>query len=143
VGPCRPQVSGRISQYYAHQPDSGIWQHRIALLHRCSCRIAEGDVKYIITLALQAEVDLTMPEVAAASREFTALGRSVNTLGGLTTGGLTRPLETVQQSTGNSLRKVVSDMSQLTAVCYSECPGLGTAGWQPLVSAACRHGPSS
>jgi hypothetical protein len=66
---------------------------------------------------LQAEVDLTMPEVAAASREFTTLGRSVNTLGGLTTGGLTRPLETVQQSTGNSLRKVVNDMSQLTAVC--------------------------
>lgn len=57
-----------------------------------------------------------MPEVAAASREFTTLGRSVNTLGGLTTGGLTRPLETVQQSTGNSLRKVVNDMSQLTAV---------------------------
>lgn len=70
---------------------------------------------------LQAEVDLTMPEVAAASREFTALGRSVNTLGGLTTGGLTRPLSSVQQSTGQSLRKVVNDVSQLTAVSLPRC----------------------
>lgn len=65
-------------------------------------------------LKFQAEVDLTMPEVAAASREFGALGRSVNTLGGLTTGGITRPMGLVQQTTSNSLRKVVNDVSQLT-----------------------------
>lgn len=57
---------------------------------------------------------LQLPEVAAASREFTALGRSVNTLGGLTTGGLTRPLSGVQQSTGQSLRKVVLETQKLT-----------------------------
>lgn len=66
-------------------------------------------------LKFQAEVDLTMPEVAAASREFGALGRSVNTLGGLTTGGITGPMGLVQQTTSNSLRKVVNDVSQLTS----------------------------
>jgi len=65
-------------------------------------------------LKFQAELDLTMPEVAAASREFGALGRSVNTLGGLTTGGISRPMGLVQQTTSNGLRKVVNDVSQLT-----------------------------
>ena len=39
-----------------------------------------------------------------------------NTLGGLTTGSITRPLNSVTATTGNSLRKVVQDVSQLTNV---------------------------
>lgn len=94
---------------------SRVFKASDAMQHMCRCKRVEA---VLASVSTQAEVDLTMPEVAAASREFTALGRSVNTLGGLTTGGLTRPLETVGVSTGNSLRKVVSDVSQLTAVSH-------------------------
>lgn len=73
-----------------------------------------GDEVEKASLLFQMDTPVTLDSVERASREWEELGRSLNSLGdGI---NRTNPVRAVQSSTRKSMRRVASDVTNLTKV---------------------------